>query len=157
MTTTPTAKPLILVLCTGNSCRSHLAEGLLRAAAGDLFEVASAGSKPAGYVHPLAIEVMKEVGIDISAHHSKHMNEFLDRAVETVITVCGNADQACPIYPGQVNRHHWPFEDPAHAVGTDEEKRGVFRSVRNEIRRVFTAYADGRRDALKSAAKGKAP
>ena len=149
MTTLPATKPTILVLCTGNSCRSHLAEGLLRAAAGDLFEVASAGSKPAGYVHPMAIEVMKEIGIDISGHHSKHMNEFLDRAVETVITVCGNADQACPIYPGQVNRHHWPFEDPAHATGSDEEKREMFRRVRNEIRRVFTAYADGRRDALK--------
>lgn len=144
-----TAKPTVLVLCTGNSCRSHLAEGLLRAAAGGLFEVVSAGSKPAGYVHPLAIEVMKEIGIDISTHRSKHMSEFLDRDVETVITVCGHADQACPIFPGQVNRHHWPFEDPAHAKGTEEEVREVFRCVRNEIRRTFTAYADGRRDELK--------
>src|ERR1700760_3017227 len=96
-------KPLILILCTGNSCRSHLAEGILRAAAGDLFEVASAGSKPAGYVHPLAIRAMQEIGIDISQHRSKHMEEFLSRKVETVITVCGNADQACPIFPGQVN------------------------------------------------------
>jgi len=143
-------KPLLLVLCTGNSCRSHLAEGLLREAAGDLFEVASAGSKPAGYVHPLAIRVMAEVGLDISGHHSKHMNEFLARQVETVITVCGNADQACPIYPGQVNRHHWPFDDPAHATGTEEEQLAVFRRVREEIRRVFSAYADGRRDALKT-------
>jgi arsenate reductase len=118
--------------------------------AGDYFNVASAGSKPAGYVHPMSIEVMREIGIDISGHHSKHMNEFLDREVETVITVCGNADQACPIYPGQVNRHHWPFEDPAHAVGTDEEKRAAFRRVRDEIRRVFTAYADGRIDVIKS-------
>ena len=148
-TPTPT-KPTILVLCTGNSCRSHLAEGLLRQAAGDLFEIASAGSKPAGYVHPLAIRAMAEVGLDISRHHSKHMNEFLDRSVETVITVCGNADQACPIFPGQVNRHHWPFDDPAHATGTEEEQMEVFRRVRNEIRRVFSAYADGRRDALKS-------
>ncbi len=145
-----TAKPTLLVLCTGNSCRSHLAEGLLRAAAGDLFEVVSAGSKPAGYVHPLAIEVMKEIGIDISGHRSKHMSEFMERDVETVITVCGNADQACPIFPGQVNRHHWPFEDPAHAKGTEDEVCEVFRRVRNEIRRTFTAYADGRRDAVKS-------
>jgi arsenate reductase len=143
-------KPLLLVLCTGNSCRSHLAEGLLREAAGDLFEVASAGSKPAGYVHPLAIRVMAEVGLDISGHHSKHMNEFLARQVETVITVCGNADQACPLYPGQVNRHHWPFYDPAHATGTEEEQLAVFRRVRDEIRSVFSAYADGRRDALKA-------
>jgi arsenate reductase (thioredoxin) len=148
-----TEKPTVLILCTGNSCRSHLAEGLLRAAAGDLLNVASAGSKPAGYVHPMAITAMKEIGIDISAHTSKHMNEFLKGMVETVITVCGNADQACPIYPGQVNRHHWPFEDPAHATGTDEEKMEMFRRVRNEIRRTFTAYADGRRDQIKGAAK----
>jgi len=143
-------KPTVLILCTGNSCRSHLAEGVLRAAAGDFLNVASAGSKPAGYVHPLAIRAMAEIGNDISVHHSKHMNEFLNQNVETVITVCGNADQACPIFPGQVNRHHWPFDDPAHAVGTDEEKLAVFRRVRDEIRRAFEAYADGRRDALKA-------
>lgn len=108
----PANKPLVLILCTGNSCRSHLAEGFLRAAAGDVLDVQSAGSKPAGFVHPMAIQVMQEVGIDISKHSSKHLNEFLDRDVETVITVCGNADQACPIFPGQVNRHHWPFYDP---------------------------------------------
>lgn len=149
MTSSTPAKPTVLILCTGNSCRSHIAEGLLRSVAGDLFDVQSAGSKPAGYVHPLAIRAMAEVGIDISAHRSKHMNDFLAKPVETVITVCGNADQACPIYPGQVNRHHWPFDDPAHAAGTDEEKMAVFRRVREEIRAVFTAYADGRRDALK--------
>jgi arsenate reductase len=143
-------KPTVLILCTGNSCRSHLAEGILRAVAGDILTVASAGSKPAGQVHPMAIKAMQEIGIDISAHTSKHMKEFLGVNVDTVITVCGNADQACPIFPGQVNRHHWPFEDPAHAVGTDEEKMAVFRRVRNEIRRTFTAYADGRRDAIKS-------
>src|SRR3954451_6902689 len=99
--------PLVLVLCTGNSCRSHMAEGILRAAAKDKFRVASAGSKPAGYVHPLAIKALAEIGIDISAHTSKHMNDFLKEQVETVITVCGNADQACPIFSGQVNRYHW--------------------------------------------------
>jgi arsenate reductase (thioredoxin) len=143
-----TRKPTVLILCTGNSCRSHLAEGILRAAAGDILDVASAGSKPAGYVHPLAIAVMKEIGLDISGHRSKHMIEFLDKNVETVITVCGNADQVCPMFPGQVNRHHWPFDDPAHATGTGEEKLAVFRRVRDEIRRAFEAYADGRRDAL---------
>lgn len=139
-------KPTVLILCTGNSCRSHLAEGLLRAAAGDLLDVQSAGSKPAGYVHPLAIAVMKEIGIDISGHHSKHMNDFLQRRVETVITVCGHADQACPVFPGQLNRHHWGFDDPAHAIGTDDEKLVVFRRVRDEIKRVFEAYGAGRRD-----------
>jgi arsenate reductase len=139
-------KPTVLILCTGNSCRSHIAEGFLRAAAGDLLNVQSAGSKPAGYVHPLSIKVMAEVGIDISQHRSKHLNEFLNQPVETVVTVCGNADQACPIFPGQVNRHHWGFYDPAKAQGTEEEILIVFRQVRDEIRRVFEAYAAGRKD-----------
>ena len=147
----PKVKPTVLILCTGNSCRSHLAEGILRAAAGDMLNVQSAGSKPAGYVHPLAIEAMKEIGIDISSHHSKHMNDFLTQPVETVVTVCGNADQACPMFPGQLNRHHWGFDDPAHATGTNEEKMAVFRRVRDEIRRVFEAYAAGRRDQAKAA------
>ncbi len=142
----PSESPLVLVLCTGNSCRSHIAEGILRAAAKGTFRVASAGSKPAGYVHPLSIKALAEIGIDISHHHSKHMNEFLKEPVETVITVCGNADQACPVFPGQLNRHHWPFEDPAHATGNEEEQMAVFRRVRDEIRKVFEAYADGRHD-----------
>jgi arsenate reductase (thioredoxin) len=140
-------KPRVLILCTGNSCRSHMAEGILRAAAGDLLEVDSAGSNPAGYVHPQAIEALREIGLDIAGHTSKHMNEFLDRDIDTVITVCGNADQACPVFPGQVHRYHWPFDDPAHAEGTDEEIAAEFRRVRDEIRRVFEAYAAGRRDA----------
>lgn len=142
-------KPTVLVLCTGNSCRSHMAEGILRQTAGDFLDVQSAGSNPSGYVHPLAIRAMKEIGIDISDHTSKHMNTFLDKEVETVVTVCGNADQACPMFPGQVNRHHWGFDDPAHAEGSDDEKFAVFRRVRDEIKRVFEAYADGRRDELK--------
>jgi arsenate reductase len=124
-----------------------MAEGILRAAAGDLLDVQSAGSKPAGYVHPLAIKALAEIGIDISAHHSKHMDEFLSQDVETVITVCGNADQACPMFPGQLNRHHWGFDDPAHATGTEDEQMAVFRRVRDEIRKVFEAYAAGRRDS----------
>ena len=142
--------PAILTLCTGNSCRSHLAEGLLREALGSQFRVASAGSKPAGYVHPLGIRAMAEIGIDISHHRSKHLDEFLTDEVETVITVCGNADQACPVFPGQVNRHHWPFDDPAHATGTEDEQMAVFRRVRDEIAQVFRAYAAGRLDAVRS-------
>lgn len=138
-------KPLVLILCTGNSCRSHLAEGILRAAAGDLVEVASAGSKPAGYVHPKSIEVMKEIGIDLSEHTSKHLDGFLNRTVDTVITVCGNADQACPVFPGQTRRHHWGFDDPAHATGTEEQVLREFRRVRDQIRLVFEAYAAGLR------------
>ena len=143
--------PTLLILCTGNSCRSHLAEGILRAALGEQYQVGSAGSKPAGSVHPLAIKAMSEIGLDISAHTSKHMNEFLSQDVETVITVCGNADQACPLFPGQLNRHHWGFDDPAHATGTEDEQMQVFRRVRDEIRRVFEAYAAGRKDEAKAA------
>jgi arsenate reductase (thioredoxin) len=123
-----------------------MAEGVLRAAAGDVVDVQSAGSKPAGYVHPKAIAVMREIGIDISGHTSKHMNEFLNRPITTVITVCGNADQACPMFPGQVHRHHWGFDDPAHASGTEAEILAEFRRARDEIRRVFEAYGAGLRE-----------
>src|SRR5207247_10970139 len=133
----------------GNSCRSYMAEGFLRAVVGDVLDVQSAGSKPAGFVHPMAIKVMAEAGIDISKHRSKHLNEFLNQPVETVITVCGNADQACPVFHGQVNRHHWGFYDPAKAEGTDEQKLVAFRQVRDEIRRAFEAYAAGRKDQKK--------
>lgn len=139
-------QPTVLILCTGNSCRSHIAEGILRTAAGDLLNVQSAGSNPAGYVHPLAIQVMAEIGIDIATHRSKHLREFLDQNVETVITVCGHADQACPLFPGQVNRYHWPFDDPAKAAGSPEAVLAVFRQTRDAMRAVFEAYAAGRRD-----------
>lgn len=141
-------KPTVLILCTGNSCRSHMAEGILRQAAGDLLDVRSAGSRPAGYVHPKAIQVMAEIGIDLSAHRSKSLEEFLAQPVDTVITVCGNADQACPVFPGQVRRHHWGFDDPAQATGSDEEILAEFRRVRDQIRLVFEAYAAGLRRTL---------
>ena len=126
-----------------------MAEGILRAAAGDLIEVVSAGSKPAGHVNGRAIEVLKEIGVDISGHRSKAMNEFLARIVDTVITVCGNADRACPLFPGQVNRHHWGFDDPAHATGTEDEIMAVYRRTRDNIALVFGAYAAGLRHATK--------
>jgi arsenate reductase len=140
--------PCILILCTGNSCRSQMAEGILRRALGDGFRVESAGSNPSGIVQPLAIRVMAEIGIDISGHRSKHLDEFLTDEVETVITVCGNADQACPTFPGQLNRHHWGFDDPVHAQGTDGERMDAFRRARDQIRLVFEAYAAGRRESL---------
>jgi arsenate reductase len=143
-------KPLILVLCTGNSCRSHMAEAILRHSLGAHFRIDSAGSRPAEFVHPLAIEAMKEIDYDLSGHRSKHLGEFMTERVETVITVCGKADQACPIFPGQVNRHHFPFEDPADVKGTRAEQLAAFRQVRDEIRRVFEAYAAGRLDAIRS-------
>jgi len=149
-------KPAILILCTGNSCRSQMAEGFLRAAAGDIVEVCSAGSKPAGCIHPLAIQVMREAGIDLSAppYRCKSWNEFLEadetKAITTVITVCGAADEACPIFPGQVNRHHWPFDDPARATGGADEKLAEFRRVRDQIKQVFHAYAAGLRECRRT-------
>ena len=143
-------KPTVLILCTGNSCRSHMAEGILKSVAGESLNVQSAGSNPAGYVHPLAIKALGEIGIDISSNSSKHMNEFLEQDVETVITVCGNADQACPVYPGQVNRFHWPFFDPAKAEGSEEDIYEKFKTVRNEIQKVFTNYGKERIEELEN-------
>ena len=110
----------ILIVCMGNSCRSQMAEGLLRQLAGESFEVMGAGCSPSGYVHPFAIEVMAEIGLEIGEWRSKSHCEFLERDVHTVITVCGNADQCCPTFPGQVNRYHWPFDDPAAFEGDEE-------------------------------------
>ena len=124
-----------------------MGEGILRAAAGDLFEVHSAGSNPAGYVHPKAITVMSEIDIDISHHESKSLEPFLKVGIDTVITVCDNANEACPVFPGNVKRYHWGFEDPAHALGTKEEILAQFRSTRDQIQRVFHAYVDGYRQA----------
>lgn len=142
------SQPKVLILCTGNSCRSHMAEGILRHAAGDLLEIHSAGSQPAGYVHPKAIEALQEIGIDISGHTSKHLDQFLDAGIDTVITVCGNADQACPAFPGKVDRFHWGFEDPPKAARPGESEIDAFRRIRDEIRKVFEAYAAGYRQAL---------
>ena len=139
--------PKVLILCTGNSCRSHIAEGILRACAGDLFEVFSAGSKPKGEVHPLAIKVLKEIGIDASDHTSEHLDMYLDKGIHTVITVCGNADQACPNFSGTINRYHWGFEDPPHAQLEGESELDAFRRIRDEIKLVFEAYAAGYREA----------
>lgn len=125
-----------------------MAEGILRDIAGDLFEVHSAGSKPAGYVHPMAIEAMKEIGIDVSGHTSKHLDQFLEAGIHTVITVCGNADDACPMFPGMVNRYHWGFEDPPKAIRADETELQAFQRIRDEIAKVFGAYVSGYRENL---------
>jgi len=126
-----------------------MAEGLLRSAAGDLVEVGSAGSKPAGKVQPRAIQVMKEIRIDLSGHRSKSVSEFFDQKIDTVITVCGDADDACPMFPGPATRYHWGFTDPAHTTGTEEEILREFRRVRDEMKRVFDAYAAGLRDGMR--------
>ncbi len=124
----------ILFLCTGNSCRSHMAEGWLRHLAGERATALSAGSRPAGYVHPLAVRAMEEAGVDIAGHRSKSIEEFLGDPPDVVISVCDSAAEECPVFPGRVERRHWPFDDPAHATGTEEERLAVFRRVRDEIR-----------------------
>lgn len=125
-------KKKVLFLCTGNSCRSQMAEGWLRHLAGDRYEAASAGTQPAG-LNPGAVEVMRELGIDIAAHQSKHLNQFLGVRFDHVITVCDRAREACPIFPGASSMLHWSFDDPAAARGSDEERRAVFKRVRDEI------------------------
>ncbi|MCS7228762.1 MAG: arsenate reductase ArsC [Candidatus Kryptonium sp.] len=129
----------VLFLCTGNSCRSQMAEGLLRHFGDNKFEVFSAGTNPS-FVHPLAIEAMKEIGIDISNHRSKSVNEFIDQNFDYVITVCDRAKEVCPNFPGQVRKIHWSFEDPAEARGTREERMKVFRKVRDEIKEHIIAF-----------------
>ena len=126
-------KNRVLVLCTGNSARSQMAEGLLRHDAGDRFDVESAGLNP-GQVRPEAIAVMKEIGVDISAHRSKHVDEFAGQQFDYVLTVCDNANESCPVLPGQGERLHRSFEDPAALHGDEQERLARFRRVRDEIR-----------------------
>ncbi len=131
-------KKTVLILCTGNSARSQMAEALLRHDAGDRFEVASAGTRPTR-VRPEAIAVMKEIGIDISGHRSKSVDEFAARDFDYVLTVCDHARETCPIYPGHGNRLHHSFEDPAAVEGSEETKLVAFRKVRDEIREYLKA------------------
>ena len=126
-------KKRVLILCTGNSARSQMAEGLLRHDAGDRFEVASAGTKPRA-VRPEAITVMSEIGIDISGHRSKPVDEFAGQGFDYVLTVCDNAQETCPIFPGHTMRFHHSFEDPAATQGSEETRLAVFRRVRDQIR-----------------------
>jgi arsenate reductase (thioredoxin) len=131
----------VLFLCTGNSARSQMAEGLLRSMAGDRFEVFSAGTEP-GSVNPLAIEAMSQIGIDISGHRSKSVDEFIGDEFDYVITVCDKANEQCPIFPSHTERIHWSFIDPAAAEGDEAARLSVFRRVRNEIQqrlRLFLA------------------
>jgi arsenate reductase (thioredoxin) len=132
-------KKRVLILCTGNSARSQMAEGLLRRDAGDRFDVASAGTKP-GQVRPEAIAVMKELGIDISGHRSKSVDEFSGKSFDYVLTVCDNAKESCPMFPGHANRLHRNFEDPAAVQGSEEHRVAVFRRVRDEIRSYLKAF-----------------
>ena len=134
-------KKRVLILCTGNSARSQMAEALLRHDAGDAFEVESAGTKP-GTVRPEAIQAMQEVGIDISGHRSKRVDEFDGQRFDYVITVCDNAKESCPVFMGAVKRLHHSFDDPPPpCVGTDEERIAIFRRVRDELREYLREFA----------------
>ncbi len=137
-------RPRILVLCTGNSARSQIAEGLLRALSQGALEVHSAGTHPVG-VNPLAIEVMKEIGIDISSQRSKPVAEFEGQRFDTVITVCDNARESCPVFQGAPERIHWSLEDPAAVQGTRGEQLRSFRRVRDDLRYRLRIFVNSRR------------
>ena len=132
-------KQRVLFLCTHNSARSQMAEGFLRALAGDRFEVASAGTE-ATRVHPLAIRAMADVSIDISGHASKVVDALVDQPWDYVITVCDAANEACPVFPRKSSRLHWSFEDPSRAAGSDAQRLDVFRRVRDQIARRITDW-----------------
>ena len=138
------AKKTVLILCTGNSARSQMAEGLLRHDAGDQFEVFSAGTKP-GTVRPEAIVVMAELGIDLSGHRSKHVDEFASRPIDYVLSVCDNAREICPVFPTGTVRMHHSFDDPAELTGSEVERLALFRRVRDEIREYFRAFQSSTR------------
>lgn len=127
------AKTRVLFLCTHNSARSQMAEGLLRSLGGDRFDAHSAGTE-ATAVRPLAIEAMREVGIDISAHTSKALDRFLDERFDDVVTVCDDANESCPVFPNAGRRLHWSLPDPSKATGTTDEQLAVYRKVRDELR-----------------------
>ncbi len=134
-------KKRVLILCTGNSARSQMAEGLLRSFGGEGIEVSSAGTKP-GTVRPEAIAVMSELGIDLSGHRSKHVREFDGQHFDYVITVCDNANETCPIFPGDTERIHWSFPDPAAVEGSDTERLAAFRRVRDSLAETFRGLAN---------------
>jgi len=131
----------VLILCTGNSARSQMAEGLLRHLADDRFEVISAGVSPTR-VRPEAITAMSEIGIDISQHYSKSVDEFSGQQFDYVITVCDNANEQCPVFPGNTKRIHWSFDDPAKVDGDEETRLAVFRRVRDEILQVLRRFVE---------------
>jgi arsenate reductase (thioredoxin) len=136
--------PRVLILCTGNSCRSQMAEGLWNHLGGGEWEAHSAGSNPAGYVHPLALNALQEANVPFPAPRSKRVDEFAGQQFDVVVTVCDHARQSCPVFPGAQQTLHWPFEDPAHFTGSDVERRAGFARVRDQIAaRISTFLATG--------------
>src|ERR1700690_3621027 len=135
-------KKRVLILCTGNSARSQMAEGLFRQEAAGRYEVFSAGTKPVP-VRPEAIAVMREIGVDISDHRSKAVDEFTGQQFDTVITVCDHANESCPVFPGNTQRLHWPFEDPAVVAGSEEQRKAAFRAIRDQIHERIKIFLRG--------------
>lgn len=138
-----TSKLRVLFVCTGNSCRSQMAEGWLRHLARDRFEVFSAGTHPTS-VHPLAVQVMGERGVDLSAHRSKSVDAFLCQPFDYVIAVCGSAKEECPVFPGSAQRLHWDIEDPTSRAGTETEALEAFRAVRDRLRELVRTFVEER-------------
>ncbi len=132
----------VLILCTGNSCRSQMAEFLINHERGEHWQAESAGTRPAGYVHPLAVRVLDEVGVDLTQGRSKSTDEFFGRQFDLVITVCDSAAEDCPVWLGEGKRVHIGFPDPALATGSEDERLAVFRQVRDDIRRTLIDYLD---------------
>lgn len=128
-------------MCTGNSCRSQMAEGLLRHMAGDQFEVFSSGSHPS-HVHPLSVKIMDEIGIDISRHTSDHVDQYLDKGIDIVITVCDHANQVCPLFPGEVKRIHWSVDDPFRGWDDDDRLLNRYRETRSDLKRRIEGFMD---------------
>ena len=137
----------VLILCTGNSARSQMAEGLLRHDAGDVYEVFSAGTKPT-HVRPEAISVMREVGIDISAHRSKSVDEFAGQDFDYVITVCDSAKESCPVFPAKTKRIHWSIEDPSVTQGSEKDTLAAFRRIRDELRARLQTFVQSEAEKL---------
>lgn len=133
----------VLILCTGNSCRSQMAEAIWESIGKGHWNSDSAGSRPSGFVHPLAIRAMQELDIDISTNQSKSLDQFREDAFDLVVTVCDNAKESCPVFPGAKKTLHWPFDDPADATGTEEEQMTTFRRVRDEIKTKIQTYLNG--------------
>jgi len=133
-------KQRVLILCTGNSARSQMAEGLLRRDAGDRFEAFSAGVEPAVSVRPEAIAAMREIGVDISGNRPKHVNDFAGQRFDYVLTVCDHAHETCPVFPGGTQVIHHSFRDPAAFHGTEEEQLELFRTVRDQIREYLRSF-----------------
>ncbi|HZT33015.1 MAG TPA: arsenate reductase ArsC [Bryobacteraceae bacterium] len=135
-------KKRVLILCTGNSARSQMAEGLWRQEGGSRFEVFSAGTHPTA-VRPEAIAVMQEIGIDISGHRSKSVDEFAGEELDYVVTVCDHARESCPVFPGGAQRLHWSFEDPAAVQGSEDERKAAFRQIRDQIHQRIRGFLGG--------------